>query len=173
MPKSKNPDWIEWRGSEAKRIILEDLEEGTLSLDEHEMSTEEAWEVYRKLPEFLGVVFSQFKVRVKDHRKLVKNRSNQSEREMQALLHDRQIYPRMPHNHRGEPVFDLSVAKQLLREDVRDNKHIAMVPSKLQQTRPEYVIFKPNKFKHRIYQEVRRQKFIFYLELKREEKRRR
>jgi hypothetical protein len=29
--------------------------------------------------------------------------------------------------------------------------------------------FKPNKFKHRIYQEERRQKFIHYLELKRAE----
>jgi hypothetical protein len=168
MPQSKNPDWIDWRGSKAKQIILEDLEEGILSLDEHKVSTKDAWEVYRQLPEFVDVVFSQFQVRVNDHRKLVKKRSNQSETEMQALLHDRQLFPRQTHNHRGEPVFDFSVAKQLLREDVRDKKHTTMVPSELQRTRPEYMTFKPNKFKHRIYQEVRRQKFIFYLELKRD-----
>ena len=166
------PDWIDWRTSQAKEIILEDLEEGILSLDENEVSAEDAWEVYRHLPEFVapGVVFSQFKERLKDHRKQVMKRRNQSEREIQALAHDRQLYPRQTHNHRGEPVFDLSIAKQFLKEDVRNNKHTTMTPSELQKTRPEYMTFKPNKFKHRIYQEVRRQKFIFYLELKRAKK---
>jgi hypothetical protein len=53
----------------------------------------------------------------------VKARINQSERETQALAHDRLLYPRQTHNHRGEPVFDLSVAKQFLLDDVKDKKH--------------------------------------------------
>jgi len=172
MPESTNPDWIDWRNSEARQIILEDLEEGILPLDANEVSAERAWDFYRHLPEFVGpgVVFSQFKERLKDHRKQVKRRQDQSRRESQALAHDRQLYPRQMHNHRGEPVFDLSNAKQLLHDDVKDKKHLSMTPSELQRTRREYMIFKPNKFKHRIYQEVRRQKFIFYLELKRAEK---
>ena len=167
MPRPKKPGWIEWTGCKARQIVLEDLEKGILSLEENEVSTLEAWEVYNALPEFEGVVFSQFKARLKDHRKLVNNRSNQSEREMQALLHDRQLFPRQTRNLQGEQVFELSVAQKLLRGDVRDKKHITMVPSELQRTRPEYTSFRPNKFKHRIYQEVRRQKFIFYFEQKR------
>jgi hypothetical protein len=167
MPRSKKAGWIEWKGCKARWIILEDLEKGILSLEENEVSTMEAWGVYSALPEFEGVAFSQFKERLFDHRKQVKKRKNQSDREMQAFLHDRQLHPRQTHNHRGELVFELSVAKKLLEEDVRDKRHTTMVPSELQRTRQEYMSFKPNKFKHRIYQEVRRQKFIFYLELKR------
>ena len=72
--------------------------------------------------------------------------------------------------HRGEPVFDVSNAKMLLRGDVADGKHLTMQPALLQQLRREYHPFKPRKFKERIYQEVRRVKFLTYLEQKRGEK---
>ena len=49
-------------------------------------------------------------------------------------------------------------------------KHATMVPSQLQQTRPEYMMFKPKKFKEHIYQEVRRGKYINYLNKKRNDK---
>jgi hypothetical protein len=42
----KNPDWIDWKGCKARQIILEDLEKGILSLEESEVSTMEAWELY-------------------------------------------------------------------------------------------------------------------------------
>jgi hypothetical protein len=45
-----------------------------------------------------------------------------------------------------------------------------MSPSQLQASRPEYASFKRNKFKDRVHQEVRRQKFTNYLELQREKK---
>jgi hypothetical protein len=167
MPKSKNPDWIDWKGWKARQIILEDLEKGILSLEESEVSTMEAWEFYSALPEFVNVMFSQFKARLLDHRAQVQKKSDRADREMQAFLHDRQLYPRQTHNHRGELAFGFSVAQQFLQEDVRDKKHTTMVPSEFQRTRPEYMSFKPHKFKHRIYQEVRRQKFIFFLEVKR------
>ncbi len=169
MPRSQNPDWIDWKKSEAKKLILKDLEEGVLSLEVTEVSAEEAWEVYRHMPEFVsdGVVFSQFKERLRDHRRQVKKLKISSARERQALDHDRQLYPRQHYNHRGEPVFDLHPAKMLLRDDVKNKRHTNMVPSVFQTTHLEYMVFKRNKFKHRIYQEVRRQKFIAYLEAKR------
>ena len=86
-------------------------------------------------------MFDQFKKRLKDHRKQVRDRHNESEREKQALAHDRSLHPRKNKNHRGEHVFDLSAAKALLREDVRKGKHMAMLPSDLHRTRPEYMIF--------------------------------
>ena len=87
-----------------------------------------------------------------------------------ALAHDRTLYPRQTHNHRGQPVFDLSPAKQRLQEDVKNNLHTTMSSSELQATRPEYRNLNPNKFKDRIPQEVRRQKFLHYLELERSKK---
>jgi hypothetical protein len=71
------------------------------------------------------------------------------------------------HHQRSEPVFDLSPAKLLLRADVMEGKHHRMTPTELKNSRIEYRPFKAKKFKHRIYQEVRRQKFINYLNLKR------
>jgi hypothetical protein len=55
----------------------------------------------------------------------------------------------------------------LLREDVKNKVHTTMQPSELQASREEYKSFKPEKFKHRIYQEVRRSKWLYYLNLKR------
>jgi hypothetical protein len=70
-------------------------------------------------------------------------------------------------NCRGETVFDLSAAKLLLRADVEDGKHLTMKPLQLQMTRDEYKPYSAKVFKHRIYQEVRRKKFINYLEERR------
>jgi hypothetical protein len=38
--------WIAWRASTPRRILLDDLESGMLSLDSEEMSAEEAWNTY-------------------------------------------------------------------------------------------------------------------------------
>jgi hypothetical protein len=81
--------------------------------------------------------------------------------------HDRQLIPRQTENHRGEPVFDLSPAKMLLRADVLAGKHLTMTPSQLQQSQAAYAPFDARKFKHRIYQEVRREKYLNYLARKR------
>ena len=146
-----------------------------MPLNENDMSTEVAWEqFYHGLDEFSDVPFSQFKEHLREHReKLAQKLSARlanSYNEEKALEHDRILYPRKNHNHRGERVFDLSPAKKCLREDVKNKVHLVMSPSELQASRPEYAGFKRNKFKDRVHQEVRRQKFTFYLELQREKK---
>jgi hypothetical protein len=167
MPSKKNPDWIKWITCAARQILLEDLEPEGFMFGKDHVSAEEAWLFYSTLPEFSLVVFTQFKARLKDHRTQANKQSQASQRDVRALAHDMAIYPRQRHNERGEAVFDLSAAKLLLREDVRNNIHSTMFPSVFQQTRPEYCVFEPCIFKHRIYQEVRRQKFLHFLELKR------
>jgi hypothetical protein len=173
MPPSKRPGWIEWRDCVPKHIIMTDLQTGVLPTDAEEMSAEEAWAIcYRHMAEFVtaGVVFDQFKERLRDHRKQVGEQMTRSTQEEEALVHDRGIFPRQTRNHRGEPVFDVSNAKMLLRGDVADGKHLTMKPAQLQQSRREYHPFKQRKFKERIYQEVRRVKFLNYLEQKRANK---
>jgi hypothetical protein len=66
----------------------------------------------------------------------------------------------------------MTEAKELLQEDVKNKVHETMAPADLQASRTPYHPFKPDIFRKRIYQEVRRQKFLFYLQLKQTAKRR-
>jgi hypothetical protein len=140
-----------------------------LLADADELSAEEAWEImYSNMAEFVNVVFSQVKERLRDHRKQVGEQTARSAPELEALAHDRLLFPRQMENCRGEPVFDLSTAKLFLRADVGDGKHLTMKPLQLQMTRDEYKPYTHTVFKHRIYQEVRRVKFINYLQERRD-----
>lgn len=168
---STNKDWIDWRYCEARTVLLLDLEREVLPIDATLLSAEDAWEhCYSHMPEFNSVPFTQFKARLKDHRQQVGARISRSAIEADALVHDRILFPRNEKNARGELVFDLHPAKNLLRADIDEGKHNELTPSQLQKTRPEYMLFAANKFKHRIYQEIRRTKFVNYLELEREKK---
>ncbi len=107
---------------------------------------------------------------LKAYRQQANEHSQAAISEMQALMHDRALYPRQTHNARGEAVFDMMEAKRLLREDVCNQRHTTMTPTEFQKTRQEYMAFKPTIFKCRIYQEVRYQKYLNYLEHKRSQK---
>jgi hypothetical protein len=115
----------------------------------------------------LAPLSSQFKERLRDHRKQVGADITRAARELEYLAHDRSLFLRQTENHRGEPVFDLSAAKVFLPADVAEGKHHQLTPSQLQQSRVEYHPFSAKNFKHRIYQEVRRQKFVNYLNQRR------
>jgi hypothetical protein len=65
-------------------------------------------------------------------------------------------------------VFDLHPAKLLLRDDVANNRHVGLRPSQLWSKRDEYQEFDKRIFKERIYQEIKRTKFINWMEMKRE-----
>jgi hypothetical protein len=165
-PATKNEGWVQWVDCSGRQILLDDLEEGRLSLDDS-VTAEQAWETYRTTPEFANVVFTQFKARLKDHRKQVLKKVTQKQTEWTAYLRDVDLHPRQSTNGRGEPVFDLSSAKDLLRQDVKDKVHEEMSPWELWQSRPEYMHFKLKKFRHRIYQEVRLQKYYHYRDMAR------
>ena len=59
MPKPKNPDYIDWRKSQAKKVIVTDLEDGVLPADETTVSSEQAWDAYKNLPAFKDVCFKR------------------------------------------------------------------------------------------------------------------
>jgi hypothetical protein len=128
--------WIPWTTNcETRQILLDDLRSGLLPVNADELSAEEAWDlVYQHMAEFVPVVFSQFKVRLKDHRKQVGADITWDALESEALTHDRSLFPRQTEqNHRGEePICDLSTAKLLLRDDVEAGKHHHMTSSQIQ-----------------------------------------
>jgi hypothetical protein len=174
MPRSEKPGWIDWVNSAAREIILEDLEPGGFLHDKNDLEASKVWEFYKKLPEFKGppVVFSQFELRLKDHRKQATIRHMASKREEIMMQNDRKLYPEQLHNHNGELIFARHPANKCLQEDVKAKKHMNMTPSQIHSSRSEYKVFDLKMFNRRINQEIRRAKFINYLEWKRTKKRR-
>ena len=148
---------------------MEDLEPDGILYGKDNISTEEAFAFYSQEPAFAGVCLAQFKEQLKVHRKHGNEQRVLAQQEMTALLHDRVLFPRMSHNARGEPVFDLSEAKAFLKEDVSNNLHLTMTPCNLQKTRQVYMAFKPDIFKDRICQAVWLAKYFNYLDDKRKE----
>jgi hypothetical protein len=173
MPKNK--DWVKWRNHPAREVILQDLNFGGWLYDElqdDDLNLAAIFALYNhKHPEIFNEIdFSQFKERMEVYAKKNNERSDRSKREYAWMLHDRQLHPRQLENHRGELVFDLHPAKQLLRADIKAGVHADVVPSIFQLTRAEYKEFDPDIFRQRIYQEERYQKYLNWLEDKRTEK---
>ena len=169
--KKDSAGWIDWRNSEPRAILIEDLVGGILSLDDDEIPAQVAWDTtYKHLAEFANVPFEQFQARLKDHREQVEGDLGRAYQERNNYFHDRALFPRKLTNHRGEPIFDLHPAKMLLRSDVAEGKHKVMKPLLLWQSRVEYQQFRLEIFRHRIYQEVRRVKFNYWLNEQRKTK---
>jgi hypothetical protein len=152
MPSSLNPDWITWISSAAREILLEDLEPGGKLHQEDHVPVEIVWDLYKLYPEFKDVVYSQFKVRLEDHRKQAMKRCIASREEERMMEHDRQLHPEELYNHRGEAVFSRFPAAELLAEDVEAKLHEGVTARELQETRIEYKIVSVAVFEKKIRQ---------------------
>ena len=172
MPKSKG--WIDWRTSAAREIVMEDLATGGWleAIDNPLDKAPMIFQVYKHTyEEFEDVVYDQFEARLKDYVRENSKSKERSKEEEKWMREDRKLHPRQTHNQRGEPVFDMDYAKRVLREDVKNNVHLEMKPKELWELREPYHKFKPDIFRQRIYQEVRRNKMINHMENKRTKRR--
>lgn len=172
MPKlARREGLIDWKKSDAKAILLKDLNDGVLPLEESEVSAKEAWtSCYVNLREFGNVEFEQFKRQLAAHRKQVKAKKRAANTQETAFQHDRQLYPERQAYSNGRRIFRMSSAQTLLEDDIKNKRHRGLKPSAFRATRPEYTEWELNIFRQRIYQEERRQKFINYLNWKRQQK---
>lgn len=171
--KKKRTGWIDWKNSAAREILMEDLEQGgwLYGKDEDARTVFDAYQ--HRQPEFADIPFSQFEVRYNDAIAKAAKRRARSAQEEEWMKHDRRLHPRQTHNHRGEPVFDMDEkAKEALREDVKNKLYRILEPRELWELRKVYQKYDPNIFRQRIYQEIRRNKYLNYLEKKRTAKRR-
>ena len=168
--KPRNPDWITWRNSEARCLLIEDLINSTLPIEESECPKELVWEIYKEEEAFANVPFDQFKARLRDHYKQVKKDLARSKFEENCLMQDQALFPCGLENFRGELIFDLHPAKDLLWYDIMEKLHVGLKPKDLWRTWAEYQEFELATFRGWIYQEICREKFINYLNMKREEK---
>lgn len=164
---------IRWLHSAAREILLEDLIKGNLDLDNSVVSAEEAWEFYKKLPEFRIVPFRQFKKQLSAHREQVGRLDTKAIPQIQAFEREQRLHP-PTFNHRSsphKPHFFMLPEYHTLREDVRQKRNIGMTPSQFRQTRTEYMQLPltAREFKDRVYQAQRYVKYCNMLEEKREE----
>ena len=172
--KSNKPGWVDWWHCEAREVLLNDLGPGGLLYgdDCDQIHPETLFGFYKVFYEdtFKGIVYEQFEKRLADHRKQVGIKRNMAKRDEIALRNDRELFPRQKKNGKGQLVFDLHPAKMLLREDIKNKKHRKYKPSQLRCTRKEYKEFSKEIFKYRVKQEIRRDRYLRYLENKRQEK---
>jgi len=167
MPKK---GWIDWKHSEPKYRIIADLENGIIDLEESVHPTDLCWDFYENEPEFRHVVFDQFAARLKDHRAQVAKDNKRTALAKKAFDNYRKLHPENTHNRFGEPLWDTHPAKELLKDDIKNKKHVGKTPRQLRRTRREYKAFKLRVFRNHIYQEIRLIRFKNYLNNKRDEK---
>lgn len=159
---------IAWAKSEARRILVEDLDSGVLPMFAIDMGPMEAWtHVYSQCAEFQGMPYDKFRERLNRLRKAHRHQRSMADSDAKALKHDRKLFPKKTTNSCGEPVFYLSAARKLLAADIGNGLHRTLTIGQLHKKRREYHPYPRNIFKGRIYQEIRRQKFIAYLTSKR------
>lgn len=153
---SKRP----WRNSVAKRLLLQDLEDGTIPLDSAAMSAAEA---YLRRKEYQLHDFGQFRDRLHDLRKQIHGKKTRSMQEMEALEHDMRIVSNRARNEHGTIRWEGTEAERLLRKDVEDGKDNTMPAQALWKSQDAYQIFTLDVFRGHIYQEHRRQTFRGWL----------
>ena len=169
MPRREG--WVNWLTTEAREILLQDLEDGTLPLEDEVMSAIEAWGYYSQLFEFREIVYTQFEHQLIKHREQVGLKNAHIEKQLAAIAHDRRLHPEKAYNRRGERVFYLSPAYPLLVEDVQEERYKSLSKIALFHSRDEYKQeWKFEIFERRLRQEIMRQKFVNECNIKRAKK---
>ena len=172
--KKKKKKKFNWVKSAAREIMLEDLEPNGWLYGQDDLDTKVVFDTYKnQQEEFKDISYSSFKKYFEEATEKAAKRRARSAQEEEWMQHDRTIHPRKTHNHRGEPVFDMDeTAKSRLRRDVEKGYHKRLTPTELWHMRSVYRKYNLEIFRHRVYQEIRRDKFLNWLEWKRTEKRR-
>ena len=110
--KLKSEHWISWKGSLPSLMIMEDLTNGVIDAS---MLPVDAWLYYKDKPEFANVHESQFLERFKDHRKNTNSDRERSTWEMEAMEHDRRLFPERSVDRSGVLIFSAHEAQQSAR----------------------------------------------------------
>jgi hypothetical protein len=161
----------DWKNSAARAMLEKDLLEGVISRDFSDKPSQLWEERYKGLVEFKDVPYRQFSTNLRALRNQLKEAQKRSDPDEAALEHDLKIHQPRSHNDRGEPKFADSEAQELLRKIVKMKKHVGVSPEDLYHKHELFKQFPKKKFKERIYQEERYQRFVNYLNDKRELKR--
>lgn len=155
LQRGEKPDW---KTSDAKKLLELDLISGEIPLQSGDDGMD-PMDVYLQRPEFSEFPYEYFRGRLLDMRKQITEKKALASVDAAALANDQKIHPKSSHSVRGEPRWDGSAAQQLLKNDIKDNKHKTMTPKDLHKSRSDYFDNYPlSVFRKHIDQEVRRQR---------------
>jgi hypothetical protein len=120
----------QWKNSEAKELLRKALINGDISLD-GSMKQQDVYGLFSTRPEFANYAdYNAFLGRLHALQKQLNDEKNAAS-DAAALAHDRQIFPKATHNHRGELRWEGSEAERFLRLDIDDGNHERMKPQDL------------------------------------------
>lgn len=156
----------QWRYCEAKQILVKAVKDNTI---QPHMGHEEVWDMYKDHPAFSWErIYGnyRFKERLKSLRDAVEEKVTAAASDAAALAHDRLEHPIPTHDHRGQPYWQTSVARDFLLKDIEDGlvgdddawPPDGYRPKKLWQYRPAYQQFTLATFRDHIHKELRRKK---------------
>ena len=113
--QEKEEAMVRWADSNARKILVANLEAGNLPLYAADLGPKDAWEqVYWDCPEFKDMTYPQFCNRLNSIRKAFNKRMMAAQSNKAALAHDQKLHPQKPTDSDGKPVFHLSSALRLL-----------------------------------------------------------
>lgn len=156
-----------WQHSKARKMLRLDIEDGSITLLAYDAVTNKtgtkAEDAYKLRTEYQEYQFEKFEKYLETMRGIIRDHHGRASRDASAVAGFRQVYPKPPTNHRGEPRWEGSKAEEFLKNDMNEGKHTQMKPKQLRATRPEYQAYNPKTFSSHIDQEIRARKFQVYL----------
>ncbi len=102
-----------WENSEAKRILVQDLRDGTIPLTKEEMRPRVVYNLPDR-PEFRKWPQRNFTTNLRNLRAAIQRKNETSKFEEEALAKDQKLYPKPANNYQGEPRWEGSDVQHFL-----------------------------------------------------------
>lgn len=151
-----------WKNNKAKLRLYKLLIDGTIPLQAERGDGRGIFNAhclnhpdFEDFPEF----DSNFQPRLNRLREAIRSKYSRAKADREALEHDRQIYPELDTDHRGNVAWHRSEAPKLLKQDIDNKLHEDMPPRDLWVSRAAYIQFSLEQFRCHIHQEVASRKF--------------
>ena len=136
---------VDWRKSAAKRLLKNDIISGAV------LPNDKAKDVWLMRPEYSAYHPRNFATNLRNLRNVISRDIARANIDYEAYKHDRLIVQSNIVN--SVPVWHRSLAAKLLKQDMKDKKHIGIKPAELYKSRVEYQCFSQKTFWNHIYQE--------------------
>ena len=157
-----DPDWAK---HPVRKFLYDELANNKIPINHKLMKPRDVWNKYCDMDIFEGLEYNRlFTSRLLSLRKIAGRNLSRAQADRETFANYRKRHQRPTHNCRGEPLWVDSEAKKLLEEDIDQGLHLIMLPSQLQNKRPEYQLFPPNVFDGHVRQALRTRKYHNYLE---------
>lgn len=166
MPRSNRPKKLRvWRSSDGRKLLAKDLRDGTIPPDmpfDTAFFTRPEFCVYDpSLGHTEADALRLFESRIDAARERLAAKRTRAQEENEAMLQDRQIYPRPQYSSAsGEPQWEGSEAQAWLKQDIAQGLQKTMSRMQFYNSRDAYKVFKQQTIVQHIYQEERLIKFI-------------